>query len=92
MTVAELYDDGDYNDELVRLAGKNLLEPDEYRQEVFLYLIEHSGADPRLAAKRIAMRMGRKQQREYAVSLDQMGDVDDTEAPSVLWEDRHVVA
>ena len=92
MTLSALYDDDEFNDELVRLSHKNLLEPDDYRQEVFLYLLESPEQSPWLVAKRVAMRMRRKQQRDSAVSLDQMGDIaDETDQPSVLWEDRHLV-
>lgn len=93
MTVEALYEDDDFNDTLLMQSRKNLLPFDDYRQEVFLHLLEEPTNDVVKAAQRIAKRMKRKQIREATVSLDALGDnLPDTDYPSVLWEDRHVVA
>ena len=93
--ITDLYDDEQFNDELLRLAQKNLLPFDDYRQEVFLHLIEHKhpAAQSRQVAKKIAMRMRRKQIREATVSLvtEEYGGDDSADAASMLWEDRHIL-
>jgi len=95
-TLEALYVDSAFNEQLTELSEKNLLPFDDYRQEVFLYLAENgimSGSDLRRIAKRIAMRMRRKQVKEQSVSLDAIGDFSyDDEFPSVLWEDNHIIA
>jgi hypothetical protein len=91
INIESLYEDLEYNNYLVRLAGKNLLPFDDFRQEVFLHLIE-SGGDPKKAAGRIAKRMQREDKKHRAYSFDDNRDSDDTEYNSVLWEDRHVLA
>lgn len=87
-----LYADEYYTEYLESLASKNLLPFDDYRQEVFLELLEHGGA-PRPVAKKIAMRMRRRQIREgNTFSIDEEWDaIPDEECVSVLWEDRHTI-
>ena len=89
MQIEQLYDSQKYNQRLVDLAGKNLLPFDDYRQEVFLWLIENGG-DPWKAAKRIAMRMKRKQIRDDTVSLEALGGASN-DHDGVLWEELHVI-
>jgi hypothetical protein len=86
-----LYSDDKYNEYLVKLAGQNLLSFDDFRQEVFLYLSEHT-SDARKSAKRIAMRMRRSNIKLATVSLDQIGEVSESDGYAMLWEDRHVFA
>ena len=93
MTIEALYEDSDYIEYLLTLSRKNLLQFDDYRQEVFLYIAEHNSSDPRKVAKRIAMRIRRKQIKESHISIEDFGDsVSDNDYLSVLWEDRHAIA
>ena len=93
--VEELYESGAFQDFLVYTGGKSLLDFDEYRQSVFLEIVE-KGADSlhdcKKAAWRVAKRMKKTQHRQYAYSFDEDSDSDDSDYPSVLWEDRHVIA
>lgn len=90
MDLELLFEDQEFNQYLVKLAGKNLLSFDDYRQEVFLYLAE-SNDDARKVAKRIAMRMRRRQIKDQSIAYDVLGD-SVSFIDAILWEDRHVLA
>jgi hypothetical protein len=88
----ELYSNDDYNQKLVQLANKNLLPFDDYRQEVFVYMMEHPNTSPKRAAERVAAKMKYWDMKQSTISLDQFGDGAHGEIDAVLWEDRHVLA
>ena len=71
MQLEALYEDNSYNQFLVRLAGKNLLEFDDYRQEVFMWLAENGG-DVHKAADRVAKRMKRQAMKDYHLSMPEV--------------------
>lgn len=93
MQIEDLFTDDEYNQLLVKLAGRNLLSFDDYRQEVFSYLVEHSTVSPRKAAHRIASKMKYWDMKIKSVSLDQIGESESlADRDVILWEDRHVLA
>ena len=94
--VEELYADSDFTDMLVRISAKNLLDFDDFRQSVFLEIIE-SGCktlhECKQAAWRVRHRIQKDNIKHQAYSIDEEWDAaSDEEYPSVLWEDRHVLA
>lgn len=96
MSIDELYADNAFNDFLVYTANKNLLEFDDYKQDVFLEIIE-SGADCERLYKRAAWRVRdrnkKKEIKNKTISVDAFGDAFlSDELDSVLWEDNHTIA
>ena len=93
-SIEALYDDNAFLQILEYISNKNLLPFDDYRQEVFLYLYdnEYRESDLRKIADKIAKRMKRRQIKEHHYSFNEDIDSDEDDYPSVLWEDRHVIA
>lgn len=81
MHLEELYEDSNFNQSLVRLAVMHLLPFDEYRQEVFLYLLEHD-INPLKAAHRIADRMKYRNDNSRSASIDPIENDDEYESVS----------
>jgi hypothetical protein len=90
--VEKLYFDESFRELLFNLARKNLLPFDDYRQEVFASLSENQKSDAIKEAKRIAMRMARKQQKQNYTPLSYVdGFLPSKENRSELWENSHVL-
>ena len=74
-SLENLYFDIDFDDYIVRMAKKNLLEYDDFKQEVFLEITEAKARtlkECETIVPRIAMRMRRAQIKEAHTSLDAM--------------------
>lgn len=94
LSIEALYEEEEYNDYLVMLASKNLIEFDDFKQDVFVNILEEEDVNRKkcmLIADKIAKRTKRKNMRDYAYSLDEERDSYPEDAPSVLWEDNHVI-
>lgn len=73
--VEDLYDDNEFDEYIVTIARKSLLDYDELKQEIFLSLTEateRTHPECRLIADKVCKRMKRKQMRESTVSLDEL--------------------
>ena len=57
MNIEELYTDDEFDDYLVFLAGKNYIEFDDFKQDVFLEMIDGERCSTIADAKRIARRV-----------------------------------
>ena len=91
LDIGEMYSSDIHDDVLLSFARKNRLGFDEYKQEVFANLLEYPSANFSKTAKKVAMRLARKAQRESALSFFETYNqkFDDNHG---LWEDCHVVA
>jgi predicted RNA-binding protein Jag len=75
LLIEELYEQEEYNNYLVMLANKNMLEFDDFKQDVFLDIIDsraHTEKQYSLIADKIAKRTKRKNMREYMVPMDEL--------------------
>ena len=88
------------NDELERALlkearNKRIHEFDDFKQDVFLYMLENDQEDisidsAKKIANKIAHRIKRRQILETTLSFDENRDSIDFN-DSCLWEDRHVI-
>ena len=95
ITIEELYSDNEFNDLLVYNAGKNYLEFDEFKQDVFFEIIDKkckTMRDCKRAVWRVRERSKKKNILNYMYSFDEDRDsYNNEELNSVLWEDCHVL-
>jgi hypothetical protein len=93
MTAEELSDSKKFNDLLIDFSRKKRLWGfDDYKQAVLLNILETGEVTFYKAVKiadKIAARVKRDQQREYACEYHENDAVE--EPRSVLWEDRHIL-
>lgn len=96
MFIDELYNDDGFNNFLVYTANKNMFGFDDYKQDVFLEIMESnakSNKEYKKAAWRVRDRNKKREIDNKTISLDAFGDIfSNEERSSVLWEDTHILA
>jgi len=94
MFLENLYEDDYFNRYLVMLANKNMLEFDDFKQDVFLDITETSCGNKHkceLIADKIAKRIKRYNIKHYSYSLDENRDSYSEDSISPLWEDNNIL-
>ena len=95
MNIETLYENKTFDAFINELCIKRRInEPDDFRQDVFLELIEKGESwdisDAKKIADRIAQKVKRRQIKESAYSFNEQ--IDSTaDSVSVLWEDNHLI-
>ncbi|MDC7125765.1 MAG: hypothetical protein PQJ46_09365 [Spirochaetales bacterium] len=69
MLIEKLYLDESFDEILLNFARRDFLSFDDFKQEVFTYLLENPSGDFKKTADKIAKRMSRKNAKEKAVSF-----------------------
>lgn len=91
MIIEELYANDEFNDYLVFLAGKNYLEYDDFKQDVFLEMLDGEKVktmnDAKRIARRIKERMKKKNMGDYHYSLSVFDDSYEDDNNGILWEE-----
>ena len=95
LDIEELYENRQFEEYLSKIASKNLLDFDDYRQAVFTEILQlqcNTAQECKRSAWRVRERMKTYDMRERHYSFNEHWDSDEDDYASVLWEDRHVIA